>query len=870
MKVKIKVSSEIENSKRSVFINDELSHHIDENRVQEILDETRLGSWKTQEQEGIKIGTDLFKLLNGSAAQLSKILNESYNKGESLHLLFDIPYDLDLLPLELLYNQNFLLLNSQTHIVRNVNNRNRLKKIQPEKRELKLLFMACSPIDLKDSMLEFEKEEENILINTEKYPVDMMVEDTGSLIGLSNFLYEADSVDVVHISGHAGVDPNHGPVFYMEDEFGKLDQVTPDMLWDALKDFTPKILFLSGCSTAKSDKVNVSESFAYRMVEKGVSYVIGWGLPVSDKGATLIAAELYKYLAMGKSIDEAVQRARQLIQQKNLYHPWPLLRLFTDGSNLAPIISAGQKIKSTNKRKTTYKFLQNSHVKVLEYGFVGRRRELQKGLSVLKGKDDKYGVIIRGPAGIGKSCLVGKLVERLKDDKELVVFHGQLNKADILQKIRHLLDRKGFNKALELLKSDIEYEYKIKELFRNTFIELPTVIYFDDFEQNLCQDKDHFYIKPEVLEVIKPFLHSFNWSKGKTNLLITSRYPFVLEIEGKNIAEEYLADITLMSFKGSDLEKKTNELPNISKSINKYLYLEFGKGNPRLLEWIERIAENEDEYQIDELRTQLQDKDEDYINEYLAEIIARAESEDFLTFLRKSSVYRQPVNKSAFESFGSINDLEKGVDLTLFEKESLQDGHSRYWVSPIIRDKEFNKISSDQKIKIHEIAFKWYDQYLSKMKSPDYQLVFEAKYHSYYSNNFLGASKYAVIFGNNLTNLLLYKDSVNLLQKIADNLTDEVIIKAINKKDDNVTSLFNNIGLAWNSLGDSKKALEFFNKALDIDLEIFGDKHPNVSTTYNNIGLAWNNLGDSKKAIEFYNKALDIDLEIFGDKHQKI
>jgi len=217
-------------------------------------------------------------------------------------------------------------------------------------------------------------------------------------------------------------------------------------------------------------------------------------------------------------------------------------------------------------------------------------------------------------------------------------------------------------------------------------------------------------------------------------------------------------------------------------------------------------------------------------------------------------VYRQPVNKSAFESFGSINDLEKGVDLTLFEKESLQDGHSRYWVSPIIRDKEFNKISSDQKIKMHEIAFKWYDQYLSKMKSPDYQLVFEAKYHSYYSNNFLGASKYAVIFGNNLTSLLLYKDSVNLLQKIADNLSDEVIIKAINKKDDNVTTLFNNMGSAWNRLGDYNKALEFYNKALDIDLEIFGNKHPYVIEGYRNLAHCYKTIGDDKKGKEYLDK----------------
>jgi len=52
---------------------------------------------------------------------------------------------------------------------------------------------------------------------------------------------------------------------------------------------------------------------------------------------------------------------------------------------------------------------------------VGRRRQIQQGVRVLKGLDpDHVGLLIRGPAGVGKSCLAGKLTERIKD-KELVV-----------------------------------------------------------------------------------------------------------------------------------------------------------------------------------------------------------------------------------------------------------------------------------------------------------------------------------------------------------------------------------------------------------------------------------------------------------------
>ncbi|MCP4372598.1 MAG: CHAT domain-containing protein, partial [Deltaproteobacteria bacterium] len=165
----------------------------------------------------------------------------------------------------------------------------------------------------------------------------------------------------------------------------------------------PRSLFLSGGSTGKRDKRNASESFAHLMVEKGIPVVLGWGLPVSDTGATLFAIEIYKNLAIGKAIDYAEKRARQEAEEK--YHPWPLLRLFTDGSPLAPIITAGQKLRPVTHRKTTHKFLEDSHVKVLEKGFVGRRRQIQQGLQTLKGFGEKCGLLIHGTAGVGKSCL---------------------------------------------------------------------------------------------------------------------------------------------------------------------------------------------------------------------------------------------------------------------------------------------------------------------------------------------------------------------------------------------------------------------------------------------------------------------------------
>ncbi|MBM2834612.1 MAG: hypothetical protein HW406_1773, partial [Candidatus Brocadiaceae bacterium] len=76
---------------------------------------------------------------------------------------------------------------------------------------------------------------------------------------------------------------------------------------------------------------------------------------------------------------------------------------------------------------------------------------------------------------------------------------------------------------------------------------------------------------------------------------------------------------------------------------------------------------------------------------------------------------------------------------------------------------------------------------------------------------------------------------------------------------------FNIYGLILDTLGNVKEAVEYFNKALDIDLKLYGEKHPNVAREYHNLGSAWDTLGNAKKAIEYFNKALDIDLKVYGE-----
>jgi tetratricopeptide (TPR) repeat protein len=39
---------------------------------------------------------------------------------------------------------------------------------------------------------------------------------------------------------------------------------------------------------------------------------------------------------------------------------------------------------------------------------------------------------------------------------------------------------------------------------------------------------------------------------------------------------------------------------------------------------------------------------------------------------------------------------------------------------------------------------------------------------------------------------------------------------------------YNNLGSAWKTLGDSKKAIEYFEKSYKIFQDIYGDQHPHT------------------------------------------
>jgi len=59
-------------------------------------------------------------------------------------------------------------------------------------------------------------------------------------------------------------------------------------------------------------------------------------------------------------------------------------------------------------------------------------------------------------------------------------------------------------------------------------------------------------------------------------------------------------------------------------------------------------------------------------------------------------------------------------------------------------------------------------------------------------------------------------------------------------------------------MGEYSKALEYFEKSLEIMKIALPANHPSLATSYNNIGWVYRNRTDYKKALDYFHRALDI------------
>ena len=155
--------------------------------------------------------------------------------------------------------------------------------------------------------------------------------------------------------------------------------------------------------------------------------------------------------------------------------------------------------------------------------------------------------------------------------------------------------------------------------------------------------------------------------------------------------------------------------------------------------------------------------------------------------------------------------------------------------------------------------------------------MFEDQYMADYSramNYFLSALGIAK---NDLDKADSYNNMGGIYQVQGDiSKAKEYYEKALNirlsvygENDSGVAVCYSNIGGIYQDQGDYVNALTYYKKALEIQLS-YGEISPDVSTTYNNIGNLYSDQGNKSKALEYYEKSLKIDLSLYREDHPQV
>jgi len=842
---------------------------IDVEEISQLEEQTRTFSWNQSEILSREIGEKLFALLNGDNQTLVRALKEADECGEVLQVLISAEGPVSSVPFELLYHKNFLV-PSRIHLIRQVSDRGTRKSVRPENRPLKLLFMSCSPQGL-NPVLAFEKEEDTIFDVTKDLPVEIEIEDTGSLEGLGGRLTTTE-YDVIHISGHADIDKQGNPFFWMETEEGLPVRVFPPQLCEKLSLNLPRLIFLSGCRTGEIPELAAAMAFAQQLVAERIPTVLGWGLPVADSAAQLAAAKLYFELSRGRSILGAVHTTRSELVR---HHPtqWSLLRLFADGTPLdVALVERGQE-RRPKPRELQYTYLEGSQVKVLKEGFIGRRRHLQQGIKCLKSDREKVGVLLYGTGGLGKSCLAGKFCDRF-NDHGLIIVHGKLDAVSLGAALKEGFLRRNDDLGLAVLKAENEeLPDKIERLCSSAFQQKPYLILLDDFEKNMPRAKEEgvLDLSPESVPILETLLQNLPYSGKMTQLIITCRYPFPLIVNGTDLVEQHLVSIGLTSFRDADERKKVAELKHIPgypiPKIKQQL-IDAGRGNPRLMEALDiLVGEMKENLDYISLLGEIKNKQDEFVEGLLLRKLFGLQSEAFQTFLRRSAVYRLPALKKGIRSVCSEipeweSHLETAVRLSLMEKDSSLKDYVRYWMTPLLREELFGELGEEDKQKCHQTAVAYYQELLMQGFAP--VLSIELIEHA------LNAGLDAIALEESgerllpyLRGTLAYKEALALGEHILSQVSRP-------KRNEKLAEFLFELGWLHGDMGNAKKAIDNYEQALAIYKEVYGDKHIDVGKILNSIGLAWYALGEPQKAIEYYQQALSIARKVHGARHHTV
>ncbi|MBD2512004.1 CHAT domain-containing protein [Nostoc muscorum FACHB-395] len=634
-----------------------------------------------------KTGQILYNWLDGNERNLQREIDKYWREG--IVLAIAATEKVAHLPWEVLHDGKSFLVERKPGIVpirwvKDENAKQLTLEDAPADRALNVLFMATSPRGIEPE-LDFEAEEAQVLLATKRQPLCLTVEESGCLTELGYLLrdYDQGHFDVVHLTGHATF-RDEEPVFITETEFGEAQYSSAEDIASELQFQQPKLVFLSGCNTGYSKNEGAVPSMAEALLHQGATAVIGWGQRVRDIDATATSANLYQELSAGMALTQALALCYQRLLQKQA-RDWHLLRLYVAQTLPSALVKRGR--KPVPRPSVASEFIDSEkklRVATRET-FVGRRRQLQNCLRVLKTSSQEIGVLIHGMGGLGKSTIAARLCDRLPEYEKLVWWR-QIDESSLVNKLADKL--KTSEQRTALRESTDELKYRLRDVLTelNQAGEKPFLLIFDDFEWNLEHRQGRYILKTQVAEVFKALVWAIEETYSSHRIIITCRYDFESDLN-KSFYKQ-----PLESLRKSDLQKKINRLEAFNSKVIEANLIERAKtladGNPRLLEWLndEILLRADAEIQL----TQLEANSQDWRGRIVWEELYQQIDKPIEDILSQCLVFDIPVPLAALEAVcGFIADhknlLNRAIELGLIEVSSETEESQRlYRVSRIL------------------------------------------------------------------------------------------------------------------------------------------------------------------------------------------
>ncbi|MEH1829126.1 MAG: tetratricopeptide repeat protein [Nostoc sp.] len=839
------------------------------------------------------IGRQLFFWLDGDGRWLSRGIANC--RGEGLVIAIDTDQKLAHLPWEVLHdNKDFLVkrVNPVVLPLRWIEKETEPFSVEP--RQLRVLFMATDPEDVQPK-LEFEQEEARILADTRDFAVDLRVEESGCVSELGKVWSRYfNDFDVFHLTGHASIkaEAPYTPYFITETEIGERHETTAAELAEVFRFRFPKLVFLSGCRTGQAPDKGAVPSMAEALIEQGAIAVLSWGRPVEDRTATAAAAHLYGKLAAGYQLAQALASTYQQLFKQNV-RDWHLLRLYIQGECPGALVDVVGDVPPSAPEPAYEQFLDpdTQQVRVAKPSeFVGRRRTLQRCLKAIR---TSLGVLIHGLGGVGKSTVTARLLERMVGYHRLVNFR-QLDEDKLL---KTLAEQCTSERGHEILNGKLPLMQRLTKFFTeglNTK-EQRFAFVLDDFEANLDLRNGVYVLQAQVVDVLLALLKAMQNSQLPHKVIITCRYNFTLSELNHRLYREPLGALG-----GADLIKKYNRLDSFNGSWQFQPDLperakQAADGNPRLLEWLDKILQNspkspEAERGVEMILQKMADKEKEFREDILAQVLLKQQTPALRQMLGKLLVYELPVPLAAIEPIcEDISSWESHIQraeiLGLLEVTLTNNTERLYRVPRILSLLlEFPENPKGEEL------YKQAAQILYRLWWEGAESSTEAQRLEIHRLALLGKDeKIAGKIGNSLAGYLRnksrFREAIHLCKSTLEITKNYSVLReiaycehkmgevyqalnyyqqALNlcpaEDEQELALIYHHFGMLKDDKGEVDEAIALYNQSLEIT-ERIGNVQTKAATLHQLAGI-YANKGEVDKAITLYNQALEINERI--------